>query len=133
MSALPPIRRFNKEDFPEAPPWLDKFLSPLNQFIEAVYGALSGNLNLGPNVASQIKTLTFTTPGGVLTPDPLKFAKTLKAKAQGVIILTLVQEDDAENAVGTALNWIEKEGEIVINDIAGLANDKKFTATFLVI
>lgn len=132
MSALPPIRRFNKEDFPEAPPWMDKFLYPLNQFIEAVYGALS-NLNFGPNVLAQIKTLTFQTPGGVLTPTPLKFAKTLKAKAQGVIILTISQEDDPENAVGTALNWEELDGEIVINDIAGLLDDKKFTATFLVI
>lgn len=139
MSALPPIRRLNREDFPDAPEWLDGLLYALNQFIEAVYGALGGNLSFGQNVTAQIKTVTFKTlstyaaPWNQFYPETVSFTRALKSKAQGVVLLKIVETDSAELPVGTAINWSDEDGSIIINSVLGLTPSKSYTATFLVI
>lgn len=66
MAKLPPISRFSREDFPDAPGWIDKLLTPLNASLGSIYGALNGGLSLTDNLKSQVKTLDVT----VFASDP---------------------------------------------------------------
>lgn len=60
---LPIIKAVRREDLAvsgDVPPWLDKLLSPLNQFIEQVGVAVTGRLSVGDNLAAKYITQTFT-------------------------------------------------------------------------
>jgi hypothetical protein len=57
---LPVIRKIRKEDLGgEAPAWIDRLLSPLNQFIEQVGVAITGRLTIGDNISGRIISQEF--------------------------------------------------------------------------
>lgn len=61
---LPIIRSIRREDIAssggEIPPWMDKLLGPLNQFIEQVGVAVTGKLSVGDNLAQKYLTQTLS-------------------------------------------------------------------------
>lgn len=60
---LPIIKAVRREDLAVAgdvPGWVDKLLSPLNQFIEQVGVAVTGKLSVGDNLAAKYITQNFT-------------------------------------------------------------------------
>lgn len=57
---IPVIRKIRKEDLGgDLPQWVEKMLSPLNQFIEQVGVAVTGKLSFGDNIASKLLDLEF--------------------------------------------------------------------------
>jgi hypothetical protein len=94
MAKLPNIQRILREDIPDAPAWIDKVITPVNNAFEALYSALAGNVTLADNLTVQVKTLTINTTadygtGSTTTTPPVKtlgfeqvkFARTLKNRA----------------------------------------------------
>jgi hypothetical protein len=61
MATPPRTTGLRKEDFPEAPEWLDKLLLPLNQHIQDVSNALSGGLT-SENSRQEVRPLTIRMP-----------------------------------------------------------------------
>jgi len=60
---LPIIKSIRREDLAtsgQIPPWIDKLLAPLNQFIEQVGVAVTGRLSVGDNLACKYITQNFT-------------------------------------------------------------------------
>lgn len=58
---IPVIRKIRKEDMgADVPQWVDRLLSPLNQFIEQVGIAVTGRLTFGDNIAGKIIEQSFT-------------------------------------------------------------------------
>lgn len=60
---LPIIKSVRREDLAvsgDIPAWVDKLLSPLNQFIEQVGVAVTGKLSVGDNLAAKYITQNFT-------------------------------------------------------------------------
>ena len=60
---LPIIKKIQKEDLQtgeKVPGYIDRILSPLNQFIEQVAIAITGKLTIGDNVAGKYIDETFT-------------------------------------------------------------------------
>lgn len=53
---IPVIKRLSKEDFgdKDIPAWLDRFLFPLNKFIDTAVTALSGRLTFEDNFSSKV-------------------------------------------------------------------------------
>lgn len=147
-NSLPPIRRILAEDFPQtvqvnnnecSTSWFQRPQYILNNFMYYIYNLLNGGLTFGNNIAAQIEVLSVTTGStyntGVFTP--IKFTKTLTAKAQGLIIVQITNETNANYTVITtavgALDWQDLgNGSIQINFISGLANSSTYNVTFLV-
>lgn len=58
---IPIIRKIRKEDLgADIPQWVEKMLSPLNQFIEQVGVAVTGRLSFGDNIASKLIDISLT-------------------------------------------------------------------------
>ena len=58
---LPVIRKIRKEDLGgDVPGWVDRLLSPMNQFIEQVGVAITGRLTFEENVSGKFVTQDFT-------------------------------------------------------------------------
>lgn len=137
MAALPTIKQVTREDLREAPDWIERLLTPLNQFMASVFQALNGDLTFGTNIRASIRELRFNTSATYSTGDfpELAFASGLKVKANGCLILQLNESTDPEEPLtgASVANWIERNGRIVVKYISGLENSKKYTVRFLVI
>jgi len=59
---LPILKKIQKEDLQtgeDLPKWVDRMLSPINQFIEQVGVAITGRLSFGDNMAGRFVELSF--------------------------------------------------------------------------
>lgn len=139
MAKLPTIKRILREDLPEAPPWIDKMLSPMNKFFEDVYNALNRNLSFVDNVTGQTKELTFETlaayDGTAANWENLEFPRTLKRKPTGLLLMQIIQNEDNHTAIETApyIDWLDENGTIKIYLITGLTASKSYTVKMLLI
>lgn len=60
MAALPPLRRLLIEDFKDQQKWIGPLLLVLNNFFEAVVGALTNQLTIAANTTGDIKQMTLS-------------------------------------------------------------------------
>lgn len=65
------VRRIAKEEISEAPEWIDKLLTPLNQSIDQLTQAVSGQLTYGDNFLCSIQNNKFTHGIELVTKNPL--------------------------------------------------------------
>lgn len=135
MAALPTIKLINREDLKDAPDWIERLLTPLNQFMGATYTALR-TLTFQQNIRSSVRELRFDTPADYTTggfPE-LEFDTGIGVKAIGVQMLQIWVHGDTEAVITGAPvpNWIERAGKIKVKYVSGLENSTKYTARFLV-
>jgi hypothetical protein len=60
MGALPAIKRFLVDDFPEQASWIGTLLYPLNLLLNTVYSNLNNGITIAQNLTAQINTLAIT-------------------------------------------------------------------------
>lgn len=139
MSKLPSQKRILKEDIKDAPSWIDKIITPLNVFMEVVWNALNKNLTFEDNFVSLTKEVEFTTlstySSGLISGfEPIKFKHNLKNKPTGVLLTQILLTNDVYGVIlnPVTINWIELNGEIIVNYITGLDNEKTYTIRLLV-
>lgn len=60
------VPRLNANEYPEARPWIDRLLSPLNEALGSMFLALTKNLTFADNIYSEIKELEFTNDTEIL-------------------------------------------------------------------
>ena len=135
---LPVYKRINREDIPDAEDWIGRLLYPINQFFESVSAGLNKNITFQDNIQCFSKTLQFKTKTDYSTGgwNALSFAipDSFKVRASGLwIIAGGPRVTDASNIKGIYTHWSEKDREININWIGGLADDTEYTFTFMVI
>lgn len=140
MAKLPILKRIQREDFPEAPDWIEKLTYPINTFFDAVYNALNKNLTFGDNITSEIKEFTFTTlstyVGTAATFEAIEFVRSIKSAPKGVILLQIYKFGSATYSPiegDVYLDWNETNGTVTIGLIRGLAASTKYTLRVLVI
>lgn len=132
MAKLPNIKRIMREEFKEAPTWIERLLSPINTFFESVYEALNRNITFKDNINCQIKELSFATgsayDGTTAHFTAVTFLSTLKRKAEGLILLQITQDADNYAPIegDVFVNWIDVNGEIKISLIRGLSASKSY-------
>lgn len=134
MASLPKIRRIMREDFRDAPEWLDRLLYPINLFLDSVYTALNRNLTFGENVRAQVKTIQITA-GATAEDNSFSFTATI-AQVQGVILLSAVQQSATYTPIGDPISissWRFSNGMVLIDSIPGLTAGQLYTITVLVI
>lgn len=54
------VNKISRQDIPEAPAWIDKVLSPLNQFMDSVSTAMRGKVTFYDNLYCVTKEFEFT-------------------------------------------------------------------------
>jgi hypothetical protein len=134
MAGLPTIRRIMREDFRDAPAWLDRLIYSLNIFFDSVYTALNKNLTFGANVRAQIKSFQITS-GVLATNNVFNFAATI-GSVQGVILLSAVQQTANYTPLAAApviASWRSADGMVYIDSITGLTSGQLYNITVLVI
>lgn len=132
MGRLPSIKNIKTEDFQDQRGWINKLLSPLNQFILTVYNTLNANVEFESNIKSKIQTLVIQNSSAI-DYDTLKIP--ISFKPQGVQIINIVNKTDTTtltSAVG--IEWIYNgQGQVFITNLVGLVSSKKYHITFLII
>lgn len=134
MAKLPSIRRLMKEDFQDAPSWLDTLMVTLNQFMENVYGALNRSLTFVDNVRAQKKTFRITA-GAAASDNTYEFALENSWRPEGLSLWKVTQIGGAYTPITSAvfLSWrIGESNNIVVDAITGLTNGVTYEFTVLV-
>lgn len=81
MAGLPPLRRLLIEDFPDQKKWIGPLLLVVNNFFEAVVGALNKSLSIVQNTTSDLKAVVLSnvptpnTSGGAAGPTSVAWSK----------------------------------------------------------
>lgn len=142
---LPTQKKILREDVKEAPEWIDRIIVPVNSFFETVFNGLSRRLTFEENIASQIKEIDFSTTAAyddtAANWDQVTFAKTIKTRAIGVILLQIIDLGPVGAHLssyrpiedGVYVDWIEENEEIIIGLIYGLTPSHDYRVRFLVI
>lgn len=130
---LPDVRRLNKEDFQDAPNWVDPMLNTLNQFMDSVYNLMNKNLSLTENFNIQIVNISVNTDGnGDISPVKQKLS--IRGKVQGVSVIRVIKESSDTTSIDAPyVEWVQSENILSILNIAGLNTSKKYKILLMVI
>lgn len=136
------FRRFVREDYPDAPDWINSFFIPLNVALEQVKAALSGGLTIQDNLRQAVVQFDVTTPADY-TPDAtgaagwtnVSFTLPQRFSAQGVIVVNAYKSAASYSPVNaTSVTWRQLTPEqITVFYIGGLEPSTKYTVSVLVL
>jgi hypothetical protein len=124
MASVPKLKRLTREDFKDAPVWIERLLYWLNIFFEAVNRALSNGLTIEENMSAQTKTFQITA-GAAATNNTTNFALTMKTVPNHLFVGKVMNvTTDNYNPIGSAVfvEWRYQDGQVYITSITGLTN-----------
>ena len=126
---LPDVRRLNREDFQDAPQWLDPMLNTLNSFMDSVYNIFNRNVSLTDNLNIQLTTISVETDAnGDITP--VKIKTSVRGRVNGIVVIRAVS--DSGNSQAPFVDYVQSENIITISKIAGLNLSTKYKIIMLV-
>lgn len=132
MARIPPLKRLTTEDFKEQSSWISSLLSPLNDFMSSVVGALNKGLTFTDNMSAQVKELEFTHTADAY---PVKFLSTLTAKPVGLWVVSAVEVAASPSTITSAVwaDWSFQNGQVYINNFSGLTSGRKYRICVIII
>lgn len=133
MANLPTIKRITREDLQDAPQWIERLLSPLNQFMDAVGGALNKTLTLEENAFCQIQTMGIVA-GAAAANNTAQFLLTMKRKPQYMIPLSASVDGSSDKTSGShvKITWNCDGANVNITSISDLTNGTSYVLTVLI-
>jgi len=131
---LPPVQRFQKQNYPESPDWFTRFLQELNSFTEVMWNILNKNITVADNLDAQVYTTTLLA-GASASSNTVNFASTLKHVPQAVIVGGVLDTTAYATPPTAAVwaSWTFANPQIQINSISGLTNGRTYQLTFVVL
>lgn len=136
MGKIVDYRRLLKEDFKDAPAWLDRLIFPVNMFMEQTYSLFS-NLSIGDNIIGAYSNpITFTTSATYTSGDftGISFQwRYPSIRAREMRISSIVRSDGVPIITPvTVVQWSQPQTTLVRADyIAGLANSTRYVVTLI--
>ena len=127
---LPDTRRLNREDFQDAPNWIDPMLTVINAFMDSVYNIMNRNISLTQNLNIQIATINVETDsnGDI---KPVKLKTTVRGRVAGVTVIRVITTDTS--SISPFVSFTQNEDILTISNIASLNNSEKYKIILLVI
>jgi len=127
---LPDIRRLNREDFQDAPNWIDPMLTVINAFMDSVYNIMNRNISLTQNLNIQIVTINVETDtnGDI---KPVKLKTTVRGRVAGVSVIRVITTDTS--SISPFVSFTQNENILTISNIASLNSNQKYKIILLVI
>lgn len=129
---LPQIKRILKEDLGAGvPTWVDRLISPLNTFMEAVYQALNKNITFSENIASFFVELTVKTDGSS-TFEAMSFLNQIKTRPRAVLICQAYVKETFAPVAAAAIAWNTDGTNVTVSEITGLSASTNYVVRLLV-
>lgn len=127
---LPDTRRLNREDFQDAPNWIDPMLTVINAFMDSVYNIMNRNISLTQNLNIQIATINVETDsnGDI---KPVKLKTTIRGRVAGVTVIRVISTDTS--SISPFVSFTQNENILTISNIASLNSNQKYKIILLVI
>ena len=119
MAKIPPIRRLSVEDFKEQAEWIERLITPINDYFERTTTALNRNLTIAENFAGDIRTVTID------GTYPLKLSWSLSARPTAVLVGGIARTTGASFTQTSALQvtWqFNQAGQLQIDSLLGTLN-----------
>jgi len=125
------VRRILREDIAragEVPKWVDALLSPLNEFIDKVSQAISGNITFKDNFSLKVKTQSITyasspTEYEISPASNIRVTNVIPGDASGVRIIDFGWTRKANGNIGLKVKWLNYDDSV---PAAGDKNDFTF-------
>lgn len=139
QSSILVFKQMRLEDIGKDPlAGLQNFAGVYNQFGLSVYNLLSGNVQFGSNIESQIANITFSTPAGYSDGVNANFtstAFTVGFKPNGVIKIGINQINSNTVFIKPVdFSWIyNANSQVVVTYVTGLQPNSNYNLTLLVI
>lgn len=128
---LPDVRRLNREDFQDAPSWIDPMLNTINVFMDSVYNLFNKHVSLVDNLNAQFITLNVSTKSDG-TINPIKQKLAIRGRVNGLVVIKVISED-VSNITTPFIIWNQNGDVLEITKIANLNNSKDYKIIILVI
>lgn len=134
MAGLPPIKQITKEDFKDAPQWIDRLLYPLNLFLNSIYGSLNKSLTFEENFFCQRKTFQVVA-GAAATNNTASFPLTMRRLPQGMFVVNAALVSGNYAAIGAAVyaEFTCDGSTVSITSISGLTNGSTYNISVILI
>ena len=134
MAAPPKIKRLSREEFKEAPSWIDRLLYWLNVLVEYVTLAFSKNITFDENIQSQIKSFSLVA-GAAATNNTTSFMSTMRVTPRGLILMRATEQvgNYVPIAAAVSVEWRFESGSVFITSITGLTSGRTYDFTVLLI
>lgn len=128
------IKRLSREDFKDAPPWIDRLLVWLNQFVEYVALSFNKEITFDDNIQAQIKSFEVLA-GATPALCTAQFTSTLRVVPRGVIKIKATQRSGNYVILSSSIDifWRYESGTIFITSVTGLTAGNTYDFTVLVI
>lgn len=129
MASLPPIRRLTREDFPEAPAWIDRLLFPINSFFDSVYVALNQTLTFKENISSQTEKFDLRA-GAAANNNTYTFPLRMKRRPE-FMEWTVAKKGVNYSPIGAAvfIEWQYDGTNVKIWSVTGLTSSVEYSFT----
>lgn len=132
MGGLPSTKRYYSEDYKEAPPWFQRFLSQLNLFTEPIYNILNAGVDVNTNTDEETYTLQISTASATGSLNTFVFTpKKFVGAPQGILLGQCIF--NATTGLATAIgspvtfDWIYTGSQIKILAVYGLTAGASYT------
>lgn len=135
MAAPPKIKRLSREDFKDAPAWIDRLLYWLNVLIEYITLSFDHGITFDENIQSQIKTFSLVA-GAAATNNTVSFMSTMRVAPRLLLVGRVVDTSTANYAPlaqAVSVEWRYENGSVFITSITGLTSSKSYDVTVLLI
>lgn len=129
------IKRLSREDFKEAPGWIERLLGWLNQFVEFVTLAFNGNITFEQNIQCQIKNFELVA-GASADLCTAQFKNTMRVAPKQIFLGKAVQRSGNFITLTSPVSlnsWRYENGTIYIMSISGLTNGAIYDLSVLII
>lgn len=127
---LPDTRRLNREDFQDAPNWIDPMLTVINTFMDSVYNIMNRNISLTQNLNIQIVAINVETDTNS-DIKPVKLKTTVRGRVAGVSVIRVITTDTS--SISPFVSFTQNENILTISNIASLNSNEKYKIILLVI
>ncbi len=96
------IKRISAQDVPGAPEWFITFLDPLNEALEQLTQAVSGNLTITDNMNAYFVSQQITHGTALAFMSPVK----LSARPAGIIPVSATLVSDGSVQIVSGFGWV---------------------------
>ena len=130
--------RITRDQYLEAPPWMERIVSPLNTWNEQVNRELQ-QLQFGSNIVGTIYPTTITTSATYTSGDfnPINIPWRYPFRVNGIMLIKCQDTNSPSSILLTPIGppqWRQQTANNVqITYLAGLANSNKYDVTFLIV
>jgi len=134
---LPSTKRFYSEDYKDAPPWFQRFLSQLNLYTEPIYNVLNQAVDFMQNTTGEYYTYVLnnaspTPKTNTFTFTPKKFVGKPNAVIPAQILYASNPAQTTFYLAAPSIDWTWTGSQVKVTAVYGLVPNMTYNITLLI-